>query len=288
MSVQATTILYKGRDQTGETKYGYLAQSDRYGHENSHDLQDTGFYEQIQSVKLFDSSVQDVCQLFFTGDQYDNVYQSWYALKGRGLLNITGNWGPVRSYMLVATSRDGENELRLSYRDLFFQQWINMIDEMKGDSIRRDVDPVLTWEMFPTDPRYQSLDPKLTYLKVHQDLMALVPSPYTDYHIWMEYWIYLYPSGTGVRAHVPQYGWYVDGGALHDNVRDRFVWRVRDGAATLENKVNEKLAQFDGIAPNGVHDVYYLPGRVLKPPTHTGFTDGNVTTSDITIIATAQ
>lgn len=122
MSVQATTILYKGRDQTGETKYGYLAQNDRYGHENSRELQDTGFYEQIQSVKLFDSSVQDICQLFFTGDQFNNVYQSWYSLKGKGFLNITGNWGPVRSYMLVATSRDGENELRLSYRDLFYHQ----------------------------------------------------------------------------------------------------------------------------------------------------------------------
>ncbi|GAB2678897.1 hypothetical protein [Nocardia goodfellowii] len=53
MTVQAATIDYKGPNQTGETSYGYLAQADRYGHANSRDLQESGFYEQIKSVRLF-------------------------------------------------------------------------------------------------------------------------------------------------------------------------------------------------------------------------------------------
>ncbi|TDD76174.1 hypothetical protein [Actinomadura rubrisoli] len=278
MTVSATGVFYKEPNQAGESMYIYLTENDRYTHENGKNLQDDGFYGQINSARLFSSSVRDTSLTFFWEDQFNGPFVQLTRPKGsvQGDIWVTG---AVHSYLLTGTANGGAKEVRLSYRDLFFQDWIAMIDQMKGDSIRRDFDPILTWEMFPADPRYTALDPNLTYLKVHQDLMALVPWPYTDYHIWMEYWIYLYPTGNGIRCTVPQYGWYVDGGALHDNVRDRFVWRVRDGAATLRDRVNAKLAQFDGMAPGGIHDIYYLPGKQPQPPTDTvrGHTHDDVT-----------
>jgi hypothetical protein len=281
MSLETTGLLYKGPNQTGQSTLIGLAQTDRHNHANSEALQRIGFDGAIQSGKLFDSPRVDVSITLFWQDQFKNNFLQMTAPRGSDSVTF---WvtGAVHSWLLTSSAPGADHERRFSYRSIFAQRWKNLIDEKIRGSARQDVEPVLDWEMFPTNPPNSSLDPKLCYLKVHQDLIAFTPWPFPDYHVWLEYWIYLYPSGRGVRATVPQYGWYVEGGTIHDQVRDKFVPVVRDGAGALQSNLDQALAAFDNLFPaSGVRDIYYMPGTQLTAP-H-GDVRGS-TTDDTTIV----
>lgn len=279
-ALETTGLFYTGPDRTGRSTLYGICQGDRYNHGNGAALQSTGFYGAIQSGLLYRSPNVDASLIIFWDDHFNGGFLQLTAPRGSG---ETDFWvsGAVHSWMLAVSAPGGVGEVRLSFRDIFFQEWITTIDDLiRGDG-RRDVNPILTWDMFQDDPKYTGLHPNLPYLKVHQDLMVFVPWPYTDYHVWLEYWIYLYPSGTGVRAAVPQYWWWVEGGAITGKVSDRFAPKVAAGAGVLQEKLNNKLKRYDDLAPHGVRDVYYLPGHQTTPP---GADVHGATTDDVTIV----
>ena len=280
MSAETTGLFYSGPNRTGRSEVFGICQGDRYNHLDGALLQQTGFYGNIQSGLLYQSPRMDVSLILFGGDHFNGPFVQMTAPRGTGEIDF---WvtGAVHSVLIVATPAAGGNTRQLSYRDLFLQRWRNTIDTLISGNGRRDVDPALTWEMFPDNPPNTYLDKTLTYLKVHQDLILFTPSPFADYHASLEYWIYLYPSGKGVRAQIPQYYAWVEGGLIHDKVWDKFVPKVKEGATVLQNKLNDTLRTFDGLAPNGIHDIYYLPGIQSKAPS--GDVRGS-TTDDVTIV----
>lgn len=281
MPLETSGMIYTGPNKTGRGMLIGVCQGDRYNHANGEALQRTGFYGAIQSGSLTDSPRMDVSLTLFWDDHFNGPFVQVTAPHGNGSIDFWAT-GAVKSWMLTTSAAGGVGELRLSYQSLLLQEWRNIIDSMISGDGRRDVDPILTWDMFDDDPRYTGLKPDLPYLKVHQDLMVFVPWPYSDYHVWLEYWIYLYPSGGGVRAVVPEYWWWVESGLITGKVADKFAPKVQAGAAVFQDKLNAKLAAFDRPPPAPpVRDVYYMAGNQLAPP---GADVHGKTTDDVTIV----
>lgn len=276
MGLETIGYVYTGPDQTGRSMMIGIAQGDRYYPEDGQALGRDGFFDQIHSGSLQSSPRKDVSITLFWTQYFDANFLQMTSHQSDG--GFTFWCDPIRSFLITTSSPGGAGEVRVSYRDMFVQQWKTFIEAaIEGDG-RRNVEPIINWEMFPAYSPY--LDRHHTYLKVHQELLVFTPWPYPDYHVSLDYWIYLFPSGRGVRCTIPQYAWWVEGGALTDRIRDKFVPKVIEGAAKLRDKLNEQLAQFDGLIPNGVHDVYYQPGRQLQSAQDTR----GLTTDDVTIV----
>jgi hypothetical protein len=278
---EAAGYVYTGPNQTGSSTLIGLVKGDRYAHSNSSDLQKMGIYRQIQSGYLVASVDKDVSLTLFTGDNFDGGFLQMTWLRGSGESTFWSTPGWVSSFLMTATSPGGANQFMLSYKSIFQSQWDSSIDSGLGSNGYRNGEPILTWMMFTSDPNYKYLDPRLAYIKVYQNVVLRVPCWPSDYNAWMEYSIYLYSSGGNVRAYIPQYRWWVEGGAFHDQVRDRFVPAVASGASTLQDKMNQQLATFDPITNGRVTDVFYLPGAQGSPP---GADVHGNTTDDVAIV----
>ena len=288
MSLAMLSTVFTGNNQSGSARLLGLGRSNRYHALDRDDMQTMGIYRNLSSATVYSSAVCDATLLLFA-----NPYSSLISLPaytGR-FLQITnrrnsGNELDVASFpsginnrsdsiLLVAANR--ENEIRVSFRDLFLERWNTMLDEqLDGSQARRDGDPVLTWEMFPNGISF--LDPTRRYLKIHQNLNIEL-SWWPDYDASITYHIYLYLDGAGrLRGHVARWAYWVEGGIKSGEIADRLEPSVIEGMNTLDEQLD---AQTDGI-PFEFSDLYYLPGRQTSRAA-TGVLEG-VTWGDVTIV----
>jgi len=280
MSIEALGVLFSGPNRTGSASLIGIGRGDRYNHISTSLLQSDGFYDNIQSGFLDASGNEDVSIVVFFGDNYNGsfVQMTWAESSGEADFWCTPT---VKSIMLIGSAQGGRGQTMLSFRNTLQQEWDNVIDTQMGSDGWRRGEPLLGWDMFTEDPNSQWLDPKLGYLKIHQDL-TLETSPWPwDYDAWLEYWIYLFPSGGNVRAFVPQWRWWVDSGVIHDSVESKFKVKVAAGASALQDDLNKKLQGFDGLTKGRVQDIFLLPGGQTAPP---GADVHGNTGDDVTIV----
>jgi hypothetical protein len=280
MSVEALGGIFSGPNRTGSATLIGIGVGDRYSHMSSLTLQSMGFYNNIQSGFLDASAREDVSVVLFFGDNYNGgfVQITWPENSGESDFWCTPT---VKSIMLIGSAPGGSGQTMLSFKDIFQSEWDAVIDAQLGSDGWRRGEPSLGWDMFTDDPNSKWLNSSLGYLKVHQDL-TLETSPWPwDYDAWLEYWIYLYPSGGNVRAFVPQWRWWVDSGVIHDSVEAKFKPKVDAGASALQDDLNSKLQGYDALTQGRVNDVFLLPGRQGSPP---GSDVHGNTGDDVTIV----
>jgi hypothetical protein len=190
-------------------------------------------------------------------------------------VNLSGsfnNW--ATSGLLVARNRP--SEFRVSFRDVFLDRWRDVIDGELSGGAKRDGDPSLTWEMFPTSVSY--LDSDKFYLRIHQNLDIEIPW-WPDYEASITYHIRLYRSGTNVRGYVARWAYWIEGGVKADDIEEQLAPAVISGMETLDDELDTQLSALDFL---NVEDVYLLPGRQLGAPSDGTFS--SATWSDVTIV----
>lgn len=293
MSLAMISSVYTGANQSGTARVFGVSSSQRYNALTSSELSSQGIYQNLSSATVYRSSRSDATLLLFRPPF--SFLPAWPDFNGSFLqiTNRKANSGPeldvdsfsasgfndqTTSMLLVAANKD--TELRLSFRDLFLSRWRTTLDnQLAGSEARRQGDPTLTWEMFPSGISYLSSSRR--YLKIHQRLRVEL-SWWPDYDASITYHLYLYLDGAGrLRGHVARWAYWVEGGIKSGAIGDRLRPQVISGMDTLNDQLGDQL----GGLTFTFADLYYLPGRQLSRPA-TGVLTGN-TTDDVTIVLQA-
>ena len=284
MSVSVISTLYTGANQSGSAQAYSVGHSQRYHRIPTAELVDNGLHRAISSATLYGSSTADntlvLFRPFVSGTRdYNGRYLQIANRRSSEELDL--NLAPhdfdntATCALLIAAAR-GE-EFRLSFRDIFLDNWRDSIDPLLTGGARRDGDPVLTWEMFPQGITH--LDPGRIYLKIHQPL-DIVIDWWPDYRASLTYHLYMYvDSHNHLRGSVHRWAYWIEGGLKADDIEERLRPAVINGMETMDAQLNERL---DLLSALTVQDVYFLPGRQLTPAA-TGVTSGT-TTDDVTIV----
>ncbi|WP_225732173.1 MULTISPECIES: hypothetical protein [unclassified Nocardia] len=276
--ILGSAYLYSGPNLTGTSLLAGLGIGDRYHQIKYADLASNGLLDSISSGTESCSNA-DFNLIIFDTARYDGGY--FQISKDREDGNATfWHTGPAQSALLIASRNRGRNEFRVSFVEQMRDQWNTFLDQrLSGSRASRDGNPLLTWNMFPTDNQW--LDKEKTYLRIYQPLLVDLPWPWSTYHASMTYNVQLYVDGANhIRAWVADWECWVDGGQKTGKIHDELDPAVRDGMTALQDQLNAKLASFDALG--AVQDVFYLPGKQLSP-VGTATPSGN-TNDDVTIV----
>ncbi len=279
MSLLATTWLYNGSNLTGSSELIGLGESDRYAKQSATDLKRYGLYNSISSGQLTCLDA-DLSLAIFNNQGYAGQFRQLSMSRD---LQQTDFWhaGRAESALVIASNKRNTAETRLSFVDLFLNQWNTYLDsQLQGTPASRRSNQ-LTWLMFPENHQY--LDPNQSYLCIHQDLHISIPV-LPDYSAWFEYYVSLYVDPNGhVRCWVPADYIKVEDGAKHSAIHHKIDPVINAGMSTLTDQVNQELMLFDQSGP--FSEVYFLPGSQLDPIT-SGQTSiyGQDSVDDVTIV----
>ena len=278
MSLYALATLFSGPNQTGSSRLLGLGSSDRYRSDVAADLQAAGLYNSVASGELICHQADLNLTLFQNEDFTGDFFQ---LSEGRDSGDV-GFWhtGPAASALLTTSNARNTRETRLSYADLFRNDWEAFLDaKLAGTQVSREGDPLLTWRMFPTDDQW--LDSSQVYLRVHQPLHISIDW-WPDYSASMDYHMVLFvDAGQHLRCWVADWECWVESGAKRGRIHSDLDPQVAAGIPDLQDHVNARLQQLDALG--SIRDVYYLPGRQLAPiGTGAGF--GGNTGDDVTIV----
>jgi hypothetical protein len=285
MSSAMLATVFTGANQTGTARLFGVSSSQRYHAVPAIDMVSNSIFLNLSSATVFSSTRADATLILFRpllptfslGDyngfflqltnRRDAASELDVNFSAHGFDNLTANM------LLVAANKD--SEVRLSFRDLFLDQWKTILDgQLAGSEAKRDGDPLLTWEMFPVGISH--LDSSLTYLKIHQPL-TIELTAWPDYDASITYHIFLSIDGGGhLRGHVARWAYWVEGGIKSGGIADKLEPKVIAGMDTL----NDQLASQLGALSFTFTDLYYLPGKqTSRAPTGalTGSTFGDVT-----------
>lgn len=266
-----------------------VSSSGRYSHFTSAEMMSYALWNNLSSALVYASSEVDATLLlfgplggFFDMGNFNGEFMQMAVRRGSASPLQVNQFAEhafdnrARSMMLVAANRGAE--FRLSFRDLFLDQWRTLLDQtLSGSQARRSGDPTLTWEMWPTGISH--LSSELTYLKVHQNL-DIVIDWWPDYKASITYHIYLYLDGSGrLRGHTARWAYWVESGIKAGTIGGKLEPAVISGMTSLNNALSGQLDTISGIRFSGL---YYLPGRQLSAAP-TGVLRGN-TFSDVTIV----
>ena len=94
MSLETTGLLYTGPNQTGQSQLIGMSLGDRYNHANGADLQRAGFYNNVQSGRLYDSSRVDVSITLLWDDSFHDAFVQMTAARGNGYIDFWVTGGP--------------------------------------------------------------------------------------------------------------------------------------------------------------------------------------------------
>ncbi|MEO7143303.1 MAG: hypothetical protein ABI165_07335 [Bryobacteraceae bacterium] len=278
MSLLATALLYSGPNQTGASLLTGIGSGDRYGLIPNSLLSSRGLIDSIASGRL-DCSAADLNLVMFHNNDYTGQF---FQISLSGTQGETTFWhtGQVNSALLIASNNSGANEHRIGFVGIFRAEWDSFLDhQLQGSQVTRDVDPLLTWQMFPASDQW--LSSNLTYLRIHQPLHVHMPWYWPDYQASVDYNVELYvTSDNHLRAWVADYEWWVESGAKSGQIGAKLDPQARAGMSALQTELNQKLTETDLFG--AVKAVYYLPDRQLSP-IGTG-TFGGDTGNDITIV----
>lgn len=291
MALSTLAILHSGNNQNGYARLFGLARDERYRVVRSDSLMSYGLHRNIGSATIFSSNTADANVILFSPDGLrSGFYGNWLQLtnrKGSGnelevdSMYLSGVGKETTDLLFVSTSKGPE--YRFSFRDMFLDKWINIVDSL-GDSlkgghkVKRDGDPFLSWVMWPQNTSY--LDPNRRYLVIHQNLKIDVNNWPWDYDASITYHIYLYLDNNGsIRGHIARWAYWVDQGTLGGVIKDQLGLATRSGMETLNEELTKQFALFSGFKFN---DLYYLPGNQIdRPPTGIMFGNG---VHDVTIV----
>jgi hypothetical protein len=279
MSINIIGLLYSASNLTGESLLVGVGKNNRYNPISADLLSGRGLANNIHSLELFDSNISDGNIILFQNKDFSGEFGQESDARATG--NAGWNYsGPSASAIVVASNRAGFKETRLSFRNIFLQQWNSFLDKkLAGGQASREGDPTLTWEMFPANVSW--LDTNMTYLKIYQPLHISIDW-WPDYEASMTYHFFLYSDGNHhLRAAGARWAWWVESGAKSGKIGDKLGPQVSSGLTDLQNELNTQFQSFDGLLGN-VTDVYYLPGSQPNP-VGTNVLFGK-TTDDITIV----
>lgn len=276
MTLLALTTLFSGPDQTGSSRLFGLGTGDDYNHLSHDFLAVSGLLDSVSSGTMSCQTADLNLILFSEPDLTGSFFQLSKAAGGPATF-----WhsGPAQSALLVPSNRQGTSEHRLSFHTVFLGDWDSFLDQaLQGTEVTRDVDPLLTWRMFPTDDQW--LSSGQVYLRIHQPLHVHMPWYWPDYQASVDYHIVLYVSDGHLRAWVADYEWWVEGGLKSGKIGDKLGPQAAAGMTELQTHLNDKLAALDALGT--VRDVYYLPGWQPSPIQNAGF--GGNTADNTTIV----
>lgn len=289
MSLSMLSMVSTGNSLTGTSQLFGVGSSGRYNHFNSSEMINFGLYNNLSSGIVYASGSVDATLILFKPfmnlvdlGSFNGDFMQISVRKNSGSpvqVNQFSDHGfnnAPRSAMVVAANRG--TEFRLSFRDLFLDQWRTMLDaQLAGSQARRHGDPSLTWEMWPTGISH--LSSSSMYLKVHQRL-DIVIDWWPDYEASLTYHIYLHLDGEGhLRGHTARWAYWVEGGIKSGGIADALEPAVIAGMGSLDDALDTQLEALSGVSFSGL---YYLPGRQLTPAA-TGVMTGN-TLQDVTIV----
>ena len=278
MSLMATAFLYSGPNETGYSLLAGLGTGDRYSQITNYLLSLRGLLDSVASGEL-DCTAADLNLICFHNSDYTGQFYQ-ISLSHNDGSETFWHTGQTQSALLMASNNVGTTENRFSFTDIFRSQWDSFLDgKLSGTQVSRDVEPLLTWQMFPTNDQW--LDSSQTYLRIHQPLHVHMPWYWPDYQASMDYNVVLYVTGDNhLRAWVADWECWVEGGAKNGKVHDQLDPQVQAGMSSLQDQINQQLALTDGLG--AIKDVFYLPGRQPNPIGSGTF--GANTSDDITIV----
>jgi hypothetical protein len=254
-----------------------LGVHDRYAQIRNSDLSVHGLINSVSSGNMTCHQA-DLNLILFSNSDYTGSFFQISLSHDNGSASYW-HTGTAQSALLIASRNVGVNEHRVSLKATLHDQWVNFLDaKLKGTSVSRDVEPLLTWQMFPTNDQW--LDKNQVYLRIHQPLHVHMPWYWPDYQASMDYNVVLYIDGANhLRAWVADWECWVEGGAKNGQVHAQLDPQVAAGMQPLQDQLNQKLALTDLLGP--VKGVFFLPGNQLNP-IGTAVLAGN-TADDITI-----
>jgi len=291
MSVIVMSTVSTDPNQGGASSIFSVAEKARYNAAPFDVMADLSILFNLSSAKVLSSTQADATLILFNSflglDNYSGLFlQITNSRNAASDLRIDSFPAVfdnrAGSMLMVAANQSGET--RLSYRDLFLDQWINTLDALlEGSRAQRTGETMLTWNMFPQAA--SGLSPDRGYLKVIQPLNIDVPA-WPDYAATVAYDLYLYLEKTDpmattgrLRGNVARWVYWVEGGVKHDHIAAELEPKVIEGASTLNMKLAERLDAFGAFR---FTDLYYLPGR-QPTPAPTGVLTGT-TYDDVTIV----
>lgn len=291
MSLSVLGLAYQHVNEGGLARLYGVGTNERYRVEHETDLQNQSIDLAVSSVLLSPSSTADNTMLLFGAPGFPSWWSSPFGDFAGSFVQITNPRGSghdvaqnvpgwfndaTRSLLLVAANRG--TEFRVSFRDIFLNEWTSTIDDqLSGSQATREGDPTLTWMAFPRGVSY--LDEHDIYLRVHQPLHISIDW-WPDYEASVTYDLALYLDGGGhLQGYVRRWAYWVESGVKSGSIGDRLKPKVIAGMDTLNEKLAQKLGAFSGFAFKGL---YYLPGRQLSRAAE-GQLSG-ATTDDVTIV----
>jgi hypothetical protein len=261
MSVGFLALVYENADRGGRARLLGVPAESRYSAINATVLKDWDLYDQVSSVSLYAATRGTSNMLLFEHDAFSGSFRQLVYSQSAGSIasNLADHsFNDKASSVLLIGSDDGA-EFRVSFRDLFLQQWRDLIDPALGDRASRQGDPVMTWEMFPA--AIDHLDPNRTYLKIHQNLRIDV-SAWPDYDASITYHIELYRDTAGhPRGWTARWAYWVEAGLKSDEIGDALEPQVIDGADLVQARLDDS---FNDIQVE-LRDLYLLPGSQRTP-----------------------
>lgn len=262
MSLAGLASLFQHINSGGTLRLYGLGATTRYNHVDSLTLLGDGLFRQFSSATVHDPSTAVSLILFdppfnLPGLEYQGRFLQLTNLDGRGDLkvNLTDHGFNDETASLLFVNRNRGTEVKLSFRDIFLDKWKTVIDGELSGGAKRNGDPTLTWEMFPS---MSHLDPNLTYLKIHQRLRIEIDW-WPDYDASITYHIHLFLGGDKkLRGFVARWAYWIEGGVKADDIEERLRPAVISGGDTLNAELTTQLAAFSSFS---FSDLYYLPGR---------------------------
>jgi hypothetical protein len=268
MPLSMLSTVFTGNNETGTARLFGVGTSHRYNAIDHNEMTNYGISRNLSSATVYASSSCDATLLLF-GPPANFVslpdYTGWFVqvtnpknASSELDVNLPSSINDHATNMLLVSANKGF-EIRQSFRDLFLSQWNSTLDaSLSGSQARRNGDPVLTWEMFPTGISH--LDSSRRYLKIQQPL-KIVLDWWPDYDAWISYHIYLYLDGASkLRGYVARWAYWVEGGIKSGAIASSLEPKVISGMSTLNSQLNDKL---DALSFS-FSDLYYLPGRQLN------------------------
>lgn len=290
MSISFLASIHDYYNQGGNSRLLGLSKSKRYRAFRKSALQNYNLYKDISSAIVYPSSDADATAIFFGFDSnlftvpdFAGKYVQITNRKGSGnsqevdkLSAYSFNNIP-QSMLMVGPNRSGF-EVRLSFRDLFLSKWNAFLDDaLRGSEARRNGNPTLTWEMWPSNISHLSSSSR--YLKIHQKLRVELDW-WPDYDASITYHLYLYLNGSGkIGGRVERWAYWVESGIKASDIGDALRPEVIDGMGSLNAELDQEFSTYSGFT---FQDLYYLPGNQTSRPPN-GVQVG-MTSDDTTIV----
>jgi hypothetical protein len=253
--------MYSGPNETGTSLLTGLGHADRYAQIPSSALASHSLVNDVASGSL-SSTEADLNLICFSNTDYTGSFFQ-ISLPREDSSETFWHAGPAQSALLIASRNAGAKEHRVSLVDTLRSDWDSFLDgKLQGTSVSRDVEPLLTWQMFPANNPW--LSSKQIYIRIHQPLHVHMPWYWPDYQASMDYNVVLYVNDNQqLRAWVADCESWVEGGAKNGQVHNQLDPQIQAGMQPLQDKLNEKLALTDLLG--AIKDVFLLPGRQPNP-----------------------